>query len=332
MHNIFTKNRSVYSKRAQQLSMKAQILISECLDRRLIEQAREIQQIENELISLISNRKEEHPTTHYIWHTQGDDKVRASHAANNGKIFAWNNPPATGHPGEDFNCRCWAEPINKEEYMQQEVISIVDEGLNRWAWYDFVIHFYFGKGRTVELWQIGHLQDVIDVARTHVFKGVENQTAGKAREVIDGSFTDTFSNSYNFKPVSFVHGNSTVEGKIDGNTRKEGKSLIINAKVDYNFSDIFTDPLDIIEAITHTPRELDEFVELALLSISKETGISIDYIAEIYKQMPKYTIEDIHQWIKEFSEFGGTKFDIKGNWKTSLNGIVNENASESQYK
>jgi hypothetical protein len=29
-----------------------------------------------------------YPTSHYIWRTRGDDKVRASHAANAGKIFA----------------------------------------------------------------------------------------------------------------------------------------------------------------------------------------------------------------------------------------------------
>ncbi len=53
---------------------------------------------------------DEHLTTHYIWRTSGDEKVRPSHAANNGKIFAWKNPPATGHPGQDYNCRCWADP------------------------------------------------------------------------------------------------------------------------------------------------------------------------------------------------------------------------------
>jgi hypothetical protein len=53
---------------------------------------------------------ESHTTTHYIWRTAGDDKVRASHAANDGKIIAWDNPPTTGHPGEDINCRCVAEP------------------------------------------------------------------------------------------------------------------------------------------------------------------------------------------------------------------------------
>lgn len=36
--------------------------------------------------------------------------MRHSHAANEGKIFAWDNPPPTGHPGEEYNCRCTAEP------------------------------------------------------------------------------------------------------------------------------------------------------------------------------------------------------------------------------
>lgn len=52
----------------------------------------------------------EHSETHYIWRTSGDDRVRASHAANNGRIFSWDAPPETGHPGVDYNCRCWAEP------------------------------------------------------------------------------------------------------------------------------------------------------------------------------------------------------------------------------
>ena len=43
--------------------------------------------------------KQSHPTTRYIWRTQGDGKVRPSHAANDGKIFAWDDPPPTGHPG-----------------------------------------------------------------------------------------------------------------------------------------------------------------------------------------------------------------------------------------
>ena len=45
-----------------------------------------------------------------VCRTREDEKVRPSHAANDGVIFAWDAPPPTGHPGEDFGCRCIAEP------------------------------------------------------------------------------------------------------------------------------------------------------------------------------------------------------------------------------
>ena len=48
----------------------------------------------------------------YIWRTSGDESVRPTHAAHNGKFFLWANPPvATGHPGNDIQCRCTAEPV-----------------------------------------------------------------------------------------------------------------------------------------------------------------------------------------------------------------------------
>jgi SPP1 gp7 family putative phage head morphogenesis protein len=51
-----------------------------------------------------------HSTTLYIWRTAGDNKVRPSHASNEGKIFRWDSPPPTGNPGDAINCRCTAEP------------------------------------------------------------------------------------------------------------------------------------------------------------------------------------------------------------------------------
>jgi len=52
----------------------------------------------------------------YIWRTVGDERVRDTHADNEDQTFTWDNPPAeTGHPGEDYQCRCWAEPILPEE-------------------------------------------------------------------------------------------------------------------------------------------------------------------------------------------------------------------------
>ncbi|MBL6927817.1 MAG: hypothetical protein ISR44_01485 [Rhodospirillales bacterium] len=48
-------------------------------------------------------------SSHYTWRTVQDGKVRSSHADREGKVFLWTKPPKGGHPGEDFNCRCWAE-------------------------------------------------------------------------------------------------------------------------------------------------------------------------------------------------------------------------------
>ena len=48
----------------------------------------------------------------YRWGTAGDERVRETHEANDGKVFRWDTPPAeTGHPGNDVQCRCTARPI-----------------------------------------------------------------------------------------------------------------------------------------------------------------------------------------------------------------------------
>lgn len=47
----------------------------------------------------------------YVWTTQGDHKVRPSHAALEGEVFRWDHPPGEGHPGQTPNCRCRAVPV-----------------------------------------------------------------------------------------------------------------------------------------------------------------------------------------------------------------------------
>jgi len=62
----------------------------------------------------------------YIWRTVGDERVRETHADNEDQTFTWDNPPAeTGHPGEDYQCRCWAEPI-LPEFVEFEA-SLLEE-------------------------------------------------------------------------------------------------------------------------------------------------------------------------------------------------------------
>jgi phage-related protein (TIGR01555 family) len=52
--------------------------------------------------------------TEYTWSTSQDERVREEHAALEGQTFAWSSPPAVGHPGEDFQCRCVALPVIDE--------------------------------------------------------------------------------------------------------------------------------------------------------------------------------------------------------------------------
>lgn len=54
----------------------------------------------------------------YIWHTRQDNRVRDDHQPLDKKVFFWDDPPVVdvshgrhANPGEDYNCRCYAEPI-----------------------------------------------------------------------------------------------------------------------------------------------------------------------------------------------------------------------------
>lgn len=59
--------------------------------------------------SLTKLRQQEIGVTEYIWQTSGDERVRPTHRAHDGKKFSWDKPPKdTGHPGQDVNCRCTA--------------------------------------------------------------------------------------------------------------------------------------------------------------------------------------------------------------------------------
>ncbi len=69
------------------------------------------------------------PEDYYIWHTQGDDKVRSSHAERDGEIFNYNVPPEGGNPGEDYNCRCWAESYKSQKSSQSDVAKVNLSGL-----------------------------------------------------------------------------------------------------------------------------------------------------------------------------------------------------------
>jgi SPP1 gp7 family putative phage head morphogenesis protein len=58
--------------------------------------------------------------TEYVWSTSGDERVREFHQDLDGTTQRWDSPPVvsedgrTGHPGDDYQCRCVAVPILPE--------------------------------------------------------------------------------------------------------------------------------------------------------------------------------------------------------------------------
>lgn len=59
----------------------------------------------------------------FRWSDSGDNRVRPSHKEKNGKIFQYKDNPVL--PGEDYGCRCIAEPVDQEEL--DEYLEIVNQ-------------------------------------------------------------------------------------------------------------------------------------------------------------------------------------------------------------
>ncbi len=188
-------------------------------------------------------------SSQYIWRTVQDDKVRGSHAAREGKTFLWTNPPEGGHPGEDYNCRCWAETVNAEATgLKQEIISSINDG-RKWTTFDFGYHFAFGNGRAVTLDEIGHLSGVIEISQQKIFPKIESQVTDKMRQIQSGSLIYRTENGYQFSGAHWVLGKGVVQTQTVGRVKKNGNILTLNAEVTYTYSDEITDPVNIREAI-----------------------------------------------------------------------------------
>lgn len=60
---------------------------------------------------LNAQRQQALGVSRYIWRSQDDNRVRATHAARDDQTFSWDERLPGGFPGEDFGCRCFAEPV-----------------------------------------------------------------------------------------------------------------------------------------------------------------------------------------------------------------------------
>lgn len=67
-------------------------------------------QIHKTLGQIEQTRQQDLGIRHYIWRTSRDERVRDSHKALDGLRFSWESPPEVGHPRQDYQCRCSADP------------------------------------------------------------------------------------------------------------------------------------------------------------------------------------------------------------------------------
>lgn len=59
---------------------------------------------------LNASRQQNLGIKHFYWRTVADERVRKTHAQHNGERYSFNEPPEGLLPGEDYLCRCNAEP------------------------------------------------------------------------------------------------------------------------------------------------------------------------------------------------------------------------------
>ena len=171
-----------------------------------------------------------HPATHYIWHTRGDDKVRSSHAVNDGKRFSWKNPPPTGHPGEGYNCRCWAEPyyeIESADLTQTLLTKVTDS--KKWTTFDFFKHYFAGNGDEVTLSHMGYFNSVIKKAEEVMYHRLEDQIAEKMRSKHSGILTYRTSNSYSaLSEINLAFGGGVIKTWTGAKVNRVGNTVFID--------------------------------------------------------------------------------------------------------
>lgn len=82
---------------------------------------------------LTQNRQTGLGISEYIWRGAADARERPTHIANNDKKFKWSEAPDnTGHPGNDIQCRCYAEPVMDE--LIDELAGVQPEAPKKEKW------------------------------------------------------------------------------------------------------------------------------------------------------------------------------------------------------
>lgn len=229
--------------------------------------------------------KQARTTTHYIWRTRGDGRVRSSHAENDGKVFAWDNSPPTGHPGEAPGCRCTAEPYTPEvaEHFNLVFTGVYETG-PAWSTQDYLAHYLFGDGTPKTLRETGNLSKVIVAYGRNVIDDptrLRGQIADMARRHPGGRFNNVFGNTYDMRDVVYSLGETTIRGVYEGHSEVDGSALHLIGSVRFELSDAFRDPANIGSILPENIALLDEVIMAAVAEVLRAAGDRISDAAEI---------------------------------------------------
>jgi len=193
--------------------------------------------------------KQARDSDQYVWRARRDERVRRSHRMNDGRVFSWADAPATGHPGEGYNCRCEAVPYiaGESEFGFYEFTTSLASSYDRWNTLDFIHHYRNGNGRPVSLLEIGHLREIAEqyAYDDGAFRRLADQIADEARKGGSRDFSYGFRFVYDFESVDFAHGDGTVGGVFVGSVVRRGDMLVIGGETIFEFEDVFRDPLDV---------------------------------------------------------------------------------------
>lgn len=227
--------------------------------------------------SLTRARHEEMGIKQYIWSTSGDERVRDSHAENDGKIFSYDDPPATGNPGDQINCRCVAIPYFGDKVEQGPTLEIEREQDDSSAkagkmTLSDLIEGSIGRGGNKLYSDIGVIHpDVAAKAKESIGLDI----SGWRHSVDESGIRHTFKQ----------HGNETTESK-------RGQRAV--TKEDILLLPIIISSFDSIEYAGLSDMGNETFL------IKKEIGDEIFTVQEVRKKHRKLTMKTM--WIRRKSK------------------------------
>ena len=173
----------------------------------------------------------------------------------NPELARWTSEDPSGFP----------DGANNQLYSNNPLSGADSDGC-AWSKYDFMIYFYTGAGKPVNLSDIGLLSAVQNVADADPSGGAFKfgkqieRTADAINKPYQGSFSNSFNQSYDFTSASWCIGGAVLSGTYDGwMTSTPYPSGTVGGTYDYHsaynnpttisFSDTFTDPISIIKAL-----------------------------------------------------------------------------------